>query len=159
MGNESAYGCAFEEALRWTREFDPTRLRHYESAYYRNPNKQYDFSDIDLYSMMYRSLETMMDDLEDVPDKPYLLVEYSHAMGNSPGDLEDYFGLIQQQDRMCGGFVWEFCDHAIYKGQAENGKAMYWYGGDHGEYPHDVNFCLDGLVFPEPHAKHRHSGV
>ena len=90
-----------------------------------------------------------MDDLKDVPDKPYLLVEYSHAMGNSPGDLEDYFGLIQQQDQMCGGFVWEFCDHAIYKGQAENGKAMYWYGGDHGEYPHDVNFCLDGLVFPD----------
>ena len=149
MGNESAYGCAFEEALRWTREFDPTRLRHYESAYYRNPNKRYDFSDIDLYSMMYRSLETMMDDLKDVPDKSYLLVEYSHAMGNSPGDLEDYFGLIQQQDQMCGGFVWEFCDHAIYKGQAENGKAMYWYGGDHGEYPHDVNFCLDGLVFPD----------
>lgn len=149
MGNESAYGCAFEEALKWTREFDPTRLRHYESAYYRNPNKKYDFSDIDMYSMMYRSLETMMDDLKDVPDKPYLLVEYSHAMGNSPGDLEDYFGLIQQQDQMCGGFVWEFCDHAIYKGQAENGKAMYWYGGDHGEYPHDANFCLDGLVFPD----------
>ncbi|MGN1014703.1 MAG: glycoside hydrolase family 2 TIM barrel-domain containing protein, partial [Butyricicoccus sp.] len=149
MGNESAYGCAFEEALKWTREFDPTRLRHYESAYYRNPKKQYDFSDIDMYSMMYRSLETMMDDLKDVPDKPYLLVEYSHAMGNGPGDLEDYFGLIQQQDQMCGGFVWEFCDHAIYKGQAENGKPMYWYGGDHGEYPHDVNFCLDGLVFPD----------
>lgn len=55
---------------------------------------------------------------------------------------------------MCGGFVWEWCDHAIYKGQAENGRAVYFYGGDHGEYPHDGNFCLDGLVYPDrrPHT-------
>ena len=102
-----------------------------------------------MYSMMYRTIETSMDDMKAVPDKPFLLVEYSHAMGNGPGDLEDYFHMIQSVDQVCGGFVWEWCDHAIYKGQAENGKAMYWYGGDHGEYPHDSNFCLDGLVFPD----------
>ena len=149
MGNESAYGCTFENALAWTKAFDPSRLTHYEGSYYYNRDKKYDFSNIDMYSMMYRTIETAMEDMQDVPDKPYLLVEYSHAMGNGPGDLEDYFGMIQSVDQVCGGFVWEWCDHAIYKGQAENGKAMYWYGGDHGEYPHDGNFCLDGLVFPD----------
>ena len=149
MGNESAYGCTFEKALAWTKAFDPTRLTHYEGSYYYDRNKKYDFSNIDMYSMMYRTIETSMDDMKDVPDKPFLLVEYSHAMGNGPGDLEDYFHMIQSVDQVCGGFVWEWCDHAIYKGQAENGKAMYWYGGDHGEYPHDSNFCLDGLVFPD----------
>lgn len=149
MGNESAYGCTFEKALAWTKSFDPTRLTHYEGSYYYNRNKKYDFSNIDMYSMMYRTIETSMEDMQDVPDKPFLLVEYSHAMGNGPGDLEDYFHMIQAVDQVCGGFVWEWCDHAIYKGQAENGKAMYWYGGDHGEYPHDSNFCLDGLVFPD----------
>lgn len=149
MGNESAYGCTFENAQAWTKAFDPSRLLHYEGSYYYNRNKKYDFSNIDIYSMMYRTIETAMEDMQDVPDKPYLLVEYSHAMGNGPGDLEDYFGMIQSVDQVCGGFVWEWCDHAIYKGQAENGKAMYWYGGDHGEYPHDSNFCLDGLVFPD----------
>ncbi len=149
MGNESAYGCTFEKALEWTKKFDPTRLTHYESSYYYNRKKKYDFSNIDMYSMMYRTIETAMEDMKDVPDKPYLLVEYSHAMGNGPGDLEDYFHFFQAVDQSCGGFVWEWCDHAIYKGTAENGKAMYWYGGDHGEYPHDSNFCLDGLVFPD----------
>ena len=71
--------------------------------------------------------------MEKNPDKPLLLVEYCHAMGNGPGDLEDYFELIQKYDSLCGGFVWEWCDHAIYKGQAENGKGIYYYGGDHGE--------------------------
>ena len=75
-------------------------------------------------------------------------------MGNVPGDLEDYFRLIHGNDEMCGGFIWEWCDHAIYKGQADNGKAIYWYGGDHGEFPHDSNFCMDGLVYPDrrPHT-------
>jgi beta-galactosidase len=75
-------------------------------------------------------------------------------MGNSPGDLEDYFQMIEANDGMCGGFIWEWCDHGIYKGKAENGKNMYWYGGDHGEYPNDGNFCMDGMVYPDrtPHT-------
>ncbi|MDO5548456.1 MAG: glycoside hydrolase family 2 TIM barrel-domain containing protein [Eubacteriales bacterium] len=154
MGNESAYGCTFEEALKWTKEFDPSRLTHYESAQYRSKKKKYDYSNIDLYSTMYPSFEDIQKYLANKPDKPYLMCEYCHSMGNGPGDLEDYFQLIQANDGMCGGFVWEFCDHAIYKGVAENGKAVYWYGGDHGEYPHDGNFCTDGLVYPDrtPHT-------
>ena len=154
MGNESAYGCCFEAALEWTKRFDPSRLTHYESAQYRPSGKKYDYSNIDLFSMMYPSFETIRNYLDNKPDKPFLMCEYAHSMGNGPGDLEDYFQLIESEPGMCGGFVWEWCDHAIYKGRAENGKAMCFYGGDHGEYPHDGNFCLDGLVYPDrrPHT-------
>ena len=154
MGNESAYGCCFEAALAWTKQFDPRRLTHYESAQYRSSKKKYDYSNIDLYSVMYPSLDQIRAYLAGNPDKPFLMCEYAHAMGNGPGDLEDYFQLIERSPVLCGGFVWEWCDHAIYKGQAENGRAMYFYGGDHGEYPHDGNFCLDGLVYPDrvPHT-------
>lgn len=154
MGNESAYGCCFEAALAWTKHFDPARLTHYESAQYRSRKRKYDFSNIDLYSNMYPSLETLQEYVDREPDKPYLMCEYAHAMGNGPGDLEDYWQFIQKHELMSGGFVWEWCDHAVCKGEAANGKAMYWYGGDHGEYPHDGNFCVDGLVYPDrtPHT-------
>lgn len=154
MGNESAYGCCFEAALAWTKHFDPARLTHYESAQYRSRKRKYDFSNIDLYSNMYPSLESIENYLADAPDKPYLMCEYAHAMGNGPGDLEDYFRLIQKYSGLCGGFVWEWCDHAVYKGRTEQGKDIYFYGGDHGEYPHDGNFCMDGLVYPDrrPHT-------
>ncbi len=154
MGNESAYGCCFEAALKWTKTFDPSRLTHYESALYHSSKKEYDYSNIDLYSMMYPSAEYIGEYLGRSPDKPFIMCEYSHAMGNGPGDLEDYFRLIDTNDKMCGGFVWEWCDHGIYKGQSANGKAMYYYGGDHQEFPHDGNFCMDGLVYPDrrPHT-------
>lgn len=148
MGNECAYGCTFEEALKWTKEFDSTRLTHYESAYYHSNKRKYDFSNIDIFSRMYPSFEDMEQELGYM-DKPYLLCEYCHAMGNGPGDLEDYFQMFETHETMCGGFVWEWCDHAIYKGQAENDKAIYYYGGDHGEIQHDGNFCMDGLVYPD----------
>jgi beta-galactosidase len=154
MGNEGGYGCTFEEALRWTRRFDPDRLTHYESAYYKGRGRKYDYSDIDLYSRMYADYADVERYARKNPDKPYILCEYAHAMGNGPGDLEDYFELIEKYDCICGAFVWEWCDHAIYMGKAQNGKEMYFYGGDHGEYPHDGNFCMDGLVYPDrrPHT-------
>ena len=154
MGNESAYGCCFESALAWTKHFDPARLTHYESAQYRSRKRKYDFSNIDLYSNMYPSLETLQEYVDSNPDKPYLMCEYAHAMGNGPGDLEDYWWFIQSNEVMCGAFVWEWCDHAVYAGKAENGREKYLYGGDHGEYPHDGNFCVDGLVYPDrrPHT-------
>lgn len=154
MGNECAYGCTFEEALRWTKQFDGTRLTHYESACYHSDRRKYDFSYIDLYSKMYPSMDEIQEYLHSEPDKPYLMVEYSHAMGNGPGDLEDYFQVIQENNCMCGGFVWEWCDHAIYKGTDQQGRKIYYYGGDHGELLHDGNFCMDGLVYPDrtPHT-------
>ena len=154
MGNESAYGCNFEKALRWTKKFDPCRLTQYESARYRNYDVTYDYSNLDPYSRMYPAMNEIEEYLEEDGSKPFLLVEYCHAMGNGPGDLEDYFQLIQKDDRMCGGFVWEWCDHAIAHGKTESGKTIYYYGGDHDEELHDGNFCMDGLVFPDrtPHT-------
>ena len=154
IGNESAYGCNFEKALRWTKKFDPCRLTQYESARYRNYDVTYDYSNLDLYSRMYPAMNEIEEYLEEDGSKPFLLVEYCHAMGNGPGDLEDYFQLIQKDDRMCGGFVWEWCDHAIAHGKTESGKTIYYYGGDHDEELHDGNFCMDGLVFPDrtPHT-------
>ncbi len=166
MGNECAYGCTFEEALKWTKSYDDTRITHYENAYHCPADKVYDYSCLDLHSRMYSSIESMhhyfasmeekdSDHCYDVASKrPYFLCEYSHAMGNGPGNLEDYFQFFHQYDGACGGMVWEWCDHAIDKGYDVNGKKVYYYGGDHGEFPHDDNFCMDGLVYPDrrPHT-------
>ncbi len=86
---------------------------------------------------------------------PFFLCEYSHAMGNGPGDLQQYWDLIYKHDWFFGGCVWEFCDHAVNIG-TDPQKPKFLYGGDHGEYPHDGNFCCDGLVFPDRRA---HQGL
>ena len=80
-------------------------------------------------------------------------------MGNGPGDLEDYFQVIQEYDGMCGGFVWEWCDHAVEAGVDSQGRTKFLYGGDSGEFPHDGNFCVDGLVSPDPNSPWRSSRV
>lgn len=154
MGNESAYGVTFEKALTWVKSYDKSRLTHYESAQYTDGKRKYDYSNLDLYSRMYPSISEMAEYIDGDGDKPYILCEYCHAMGNGPGDLEDYFQFFDSHETTCGGFVWEWCDHAIYKGKAANGKAMYAYGGDSGETIHDGNFCMDGLVYPDrrPHT-------
>lgn len=166
MGNECAYGCTFEEALRWARAYDDTRILHYEGAWHVPEGTTHDYSCIDLYSRMYLQLADIhayfaapdtgdSDHRYDAAAKrPLLLCEYSHAMGNGPGNLEDYFQIFQQYEGACGGMVWEWCDHAIYKGRSRSGREVYLYGGDHGEYPHFSNFCMDGLVYPDrrPHT-------
>lgn len=153
-GNECAYGRTFEVALRWMKTFDPTRLTHYEGAYYRDSKRRYEYENIDLFSRMYPSLEEIDAYLHPRPDKPMILVEYCHAMGNGPGDLEDYWQLILREPQLCGGFVWEWCDHAVLDGYTDDGRPRYLYGGDFGESVHDGNFCVDGLVWPDrrPHV-------
>lgn len=154
MGNESAYGCNFEKALRWTKAFDPGRITQYESARYRNYDVTYNYEDLDIYSRMYPAFDEIYEFLEKDAGKPFLLVEYCHSMGNGPGDFEDYFQLIQKHDILCGGFVWEWCDHAVLADFKEAESKRYLYGGDSGEFPHDGNFCVDGLVYPDrrPHT-------
>ena len=154
MGNECAYGCTFDAALKWTKEFDPDRLTHYEGARYAPGGGKTDYSNLDTYSRMYPSFDEIHEYFREDGSKPYVMCEYCHAMGNGPGDLEDYFQVIQQYDGSCGGFIWEWCDHAIDLGKTIKGKKVYAYGGDHKEYPHDGNFCMDGLVYPDrrPHT-------
>lgn len=153
MGNECAYGCTFEEALKWTKAYDDSRLTQYESARYHGDKRKYDFSNLDLYSRMYPSLDEIKEHLDGGLDKPLILIEYCHAMGNGPGDLEDYFQMFSKEEKLCGGFVWEWCDHAIAHGMPGE-RIKYYYGGDHGEKIHDGNFCMDGLVYPDrrPHT-------
>jgi beta-galactosidase len=150
MGNESGWGASFEEAGRWVKQFDDTRLLHYEGSVHVTGGYQADVSMLDVYSKMYDSIEEIEKYLSNPQNtKPYVLCEFCHAMGNGPGDLEDYMEKIYGEDRMVGGFVWEWCDHAIYLGDAPDGRKKYAYGGDSGEFPHDGNFCVDGLVYPD----------
>lgn len=154
LGNEAGFGYAYQNAGRWAKEYDPTRLTHYESSTWDHSNR-FDKSMLDLYSRMYASTEDVDNYFADNgPKKPFIQCEFVHAMGNGPGDIEDYYQQIMKYDGFCGGFVWEWCDHAVALGTAENGKTMYGYGGDFGEYPHDGNFCMDGLVYPDrtPHT-------
>ncbi len=152
MGNESGYGCALEAMLAWTKAYDPTRLTHYESALHapRHPRGgTNDFSNLDLHSQMYASIPEIRDYLDHDPAKPFFLPEFIHSMGNSPGDIEDYFALEEEYDTFAGGLVWEWCDHGVYMGTTEDGRRKFYYGGDSGEYPSDGNFCMDGLVYPD----------
>lgn len=150
MGNEAGYGDNFAAAIRWTKRYDPDRLTHYERAHPYQDRGENIPDELDLYSRMYPSIQEMDDYFEKGQiQKPYILCEYIHAMGNGPGDAEDYFRCFDRHPGACGGFVWEWCDHAVYMGKTPEGKDRYFYGGDFGEYPHDGNFCMDGLVYPD----------
>ena len=149
LGNESGYGENFRNAAKWVKSTDDSRPVHYEGA----SAKGIAFvmgEPLDVYSRMYPSRQEI-DEAFDDPGftKPYVLCEYSHAMGNGPGDLEDYFRCFDRHEGHCGGFVWEWCDHAV-----AGGAGSYLYGGDFGDDPNDGNFCVDGLVFPDrrPHT-------
>ncbi len=150
MGNEAGFGTSFEKAGRWVKQYDKSRLLHYERAKFENPKMRdkYDFSMLDLNSSMYcspRECETFSTKY----DKPFVLCEFIHAMGNGPGGIQEYFDIVYKNPKFLGGFVWEWCDHAMYRGDAPNGRKMYHYGGDFGDYPNDGNFCVDGLVYPD----------
>jgi len=160
LGNESGHGSNHECIGRWIREFDPTRLIHYERIFKptalegRLDYKDIDISYIDLYSRMYPLTEWIRDVyLNDHEEKrPLVLCEYTHAMGNGPGDLRDYWDLIYKEDRLLGGFVWEWADHGI---KVKNDKAEFFaYGGYFNDEPNDGNFCIDGLNYPDrrPHV-------
>ena len=136
MGNESGYGENFEEAGRWIREYDPTRLLHYEGSVWESAGYKNDLSMLDVMSRMYPPAEWVKEYCEDRRmKKPLILCEFVHAMGNGPGDIEDYMELMNAQDKFCGGFVWEWCDHATWEGKAADGRDIYHYGGDAGEFP------------------------
>lgn len=154
-GNETGWGPSFEKAGAWVREYDPSRLTHYENTYYDARGHKNDLSSLTTESRMYSAPEWIDEYMVDPKyTKPLVLCEYIHAMGNGPGDAEQYQQLIMKYDRFMGGFVWEWCDHAVYGGTTPDNRDIFRYGGDFGEYPHDGNFCMDGLVYPDrtPHT-------
>ena len=139
-GNESGHGCNHVEMIRWTKQRDCSRLVHAEDA-----SRKGQIHNADVFSMMYSSLKDMegfalCDDI----NMPVFLCEYSHAMGNGPGDVYDYNELFDKYPKLIGGCIWEWADHVV----TENGVQKY--GGDFpGEQTHDGNFCCDGLVFSD----------
>lgn len=155
LGNESGYGPGFEKAGRWVKEYDSTRLLHYEGSVWQTGGHLNDTSMLDVESRMYASTEWIDAYCQNSQNKkPFIQCEFVHAMGNGPGDIEDYLERMYRYDSFCGGFVWEWCDHATYEGTDSQGREHFHYGGDAGEFPHDGNFCMDGLVYPNrrPHT-------
>lgn len=154
LGNESGFGINMEKAAQWIKSQDPEYLIHYESSIYQTPDHTNDLSNIDVYSRMYMPVAESEEYCRHGKEKPLVLCEFSHAMGNSPGDLEDYFDLVYRYDGFMGTFVWEWCDHSVYMDMTPEGKEKFYYGGDFGEFPVERNFCMDGLIYPDrrPHT-------
>lgn len=133
LGNESGYGGNFEDAGRWVKAYDPTRLLHYEASIYNSAGYHNDVSMLDVMSRMYADTEWVKEYCEDRRmRKPFIQCEFIHAMGNGPGDIHDYMELMYKYDKFCGGFVWEWCDHATWEGKAADGRDIFHYGGDAG---------------------------
>ncbi|MEY8431813.1 glycoside hydrolase family 2 TIM barrel-domain containing protein [Lachnospiraceae bacterium 48-42] len=141
MGNESSFGCNFRSAARAIRETDSTRLIHYEG--------DFEAEVTDVYSTMYTRLKPLEEiaRTDDKGNKPHVMCEYGHAMGNGPGGLMEYQKLYRKYKRLQGGFLWEWYDHGIYT--QEDGKTYYRYGGNYGDFPTNGNFCIDGILMPD----------
>ncbi|MCJ8014054.1 DUF4981 domain-containing protein [Paenibacillus sp. KQZ6P-2] len=153
LGNESGYGANHIAMAKWAQKRDDSRLVHYEGAAKRYEGDA-DTEDLDIESEMYPSLAYVEEyGADESRSKPLFLCEYSHAMGNGPGDLKEYWDLFYQYPNLMGGCVWEWNDHGI-RVQTNGGTEYFGYGGDFGDQPNDSNFCIDGLVSPDrvPHT-------
>ncbi len=175
LGNEAGTGPAFAAAAAWVRDFDPSRFVHYEGAQgdpsdpyykegdegqqaYRGPAKANpdDPAYVDVVSRMYPTFKQLLN-LAESPhiDRPIILCEYLHAMGNSIGGLGEFWDEIRARPNVIGGFIWDMLDQGLEQTH-ESGKKYYAYGGDFGDIPHDENFCLNGVFAsdrtPNPHA-------
>lgn len=140
LGNESGYGCNIRSMYAATKAIDDTRLVHYE--------EDRDAEVVDVISTMYSRAQLMNYFGEHPHEKPRIICEYAHAMGNGPGGLTEYQNVFYAHDHIQGHYVWEWCDHGILA-RDENGEEFYKYGGDYGDYPNNYNFCMDGLIFPD----------
>lgn len=148
LGNEASIGANHHAAAGWVRAFDPGRPLHYEGAIMRDWFAGHAVTDV--VCPMYSSPQALRQYAQDPrANRPLIMSEYSHAMGNSNGGLDEYWDLIESTRGLQGGFIWELTDHGL----DPDGDGRYRYGGDFGELPTDGNFCIDGLLFPDgtPH--------
>ena len=168
VGNESGSGLNHKLMVEYFKRRDPSRLVHAEDESRRahhnyfeiQAGKEFDAPEllrsyIEIESRMYPSIEEMKTYyLGENAKMPFFLCEYCHAMGNGPGDLKDYWKLIREHDEFFGGCVWEYTDHSVAIGENVYRDPHFTYGGDFGDFPHDGNFCVDGLVYPDrrPHT-------
>lgn len=139
LGNESGFGDNHRNMTQLTRRLDPTRPIHYEGD-----RKQ---EVVDIIGPMYPTIEKTAE-LAQKREKPVILCEYAHAMGNGPGELKEYWDVFYKYPSAQGGFIWDWLDQGI---AVENsaGEICYTYGGDFGDQPNDKNFNINGLVFPD----------
>lgn len=161
VGNESGIGCNHRKMMDYFHERMPGCLVHSEDATRQlalHPDSAlaaHCVEGTDVDSRMYPSVEEMLRYVRDGKNqRPLFLCEYSHAMGNGPGCLAEYWETIRAHDCLWGGCVWEFTDHSVAVGDHPDTSPVYTYGGDFGDTPNDGNFCVDGLVYPDrrPHA-------
>lgn len=139
LGNESGFGENFYHMAQAIREIDSSRLLHYEG--------DFNAAITDVYSTMYTRTPGLEKVGRRTEEKPFIICEYCHSMGNGPGALEEHQEIFRSYERMQGGFIWEWIDHGI-QCKDENGDVFYKYGGDYGDFPNNSNFCMDGMVFP-----------
>ena len=157
LGNESGVGPNHAAMAGYIRFRDPSRLVQYQGA--TSPAFRFKGTELNLFISdfqcpMYITPERLIEYLETHPDdqRPIIMCEFSHAMGNSNGSLKDYFHVFRNYHGLQGGYIWEWLDHGIKQTSAD-GKEYWAYGGDFGDVPHDSNFVCDGLVWPDrtPH--------
>ncbi|KAL4903013.1 hypothetical protein BDW74DRAFT_186625 [Aspergillus multicolor] len=139
LGNECQYGQNQAAMYKWIKERDPSRIIHYE--------QDHDAESADIYSQMYSSPYTMLEHMGNHTDKPLILCEFAHAMGNGPGGLKEYIALFRSHPLSQGGLVWEFNNHGLLK--KEGDLEYYAYGGDFGDEPNDADFVMDGLTLSD----------
>ncbi|MBB3696879.1 DUF4981 domain-containing protein [Flammeovirga yaeyamensis] len=175
LGNESGTGFNHAAMASWTKDFDPTRLIHYEGGqgdpthpeYLNFTSKEFkeklaankitsngtDPAYLDMLGRFYPLLESLEEVAEKDPSgRPIILTEYAHAMGNSTGNFEDYWTLIRRVDRLVGGYIWDWRDQGI-EVTDKNGEKFFAYGGDFGEDIHANNFCLNGVITSDGQPK------
>ncbi len=142
LGNESGYGAHHDALAGWIRRADPSRPLHYEGAVFHHGWDDGGRAATDVVCPMYPTIEAIA---AYRGDRPLVMCEYSHAMGNSNGNLADYWDAIAANPRLQGGFVWEWKDHGI-RTVLPNGKRGFAHGGHFGDEPNDGNFVADGIV-------------
>lgn len=156
LGNESGYGCCFEAASKAVRTFDRNSIIHYEGAYNAFYDNVYASEEefiektlpyIDIHAEMYPDYPRLKELPGKLDPRPIFLCEYSHAMGNSCGDLKDYMEIFYSDDRYMGGCIWEWSEHALVR---YDGDTKYFgYGGDFGDPVSYQNICVDGICSPD----------
>ncbi|MEN7547990.1 glycoside hydrolase family 2 TIM barrel-domain containing protein [Rapidithrix thailandica] len=148
LGNEAGFGVCFKETYQWVKQRDDSRPVQYEMAQYSEYT--------DIQAPMYHSIEKIEKFAQNSPTRPLILCEYAHAMGNSVGNLQDYWDVIEKYEHLQGGFIWDWVDQGLLR-ETKEGEKYFVYGGDFDHLPvkNDSNFCINGLVDanrePHPH--------
>jgi beta-galactosidase len=149
LGNESGSGPNHAAMAAWMKSYDPSRPIHYEGAQANwNAGEKFDPSYVDMYSRMYASTESMISLATNADTRPVIYCEYAHSMGNSSGNLVEFWDAFRKYPRLIGGYVWDWVDQGL-KMKTKDGKEFWGYGGDHGEPINSGNFCMNGVVNPD----------